>query len=139
MWWYDDWFDWNPLAEFGRGPGSLFGSFPTVQAYPAINLWRREDEMVLTAELPGLDPKDINVSVEGDQFTLQGERKPEEMTDEVVCHRQERGAGRFVRTVRLPFEVDPEKVVARYENGVLNVTLPRAESSKPKKIAITSG
>lgn len=105
-------------------------------AFPQVNLWANGDEAVLTAELPGVDPGKVDISVMGDELTLQGEReaaKPEEGT---VCHRCERKAGKFSRSLELPFEVDGDKVSARYEQGVLTVHLPRLEHTKPKRIQI---
>ncbi len=122
--------DINRLFEAGN-PGEA-------ESYPAVNLWSNAEQVTLTAELPGVDPKDIDISVQGDAVTLQGERKVDEPTDDVVCHRQERGAGKFVRSFRLPYEVDGTRVSARYARGVLTVSLPRTESSKPKKIAISA-
>ena len=92
--------------------------------------------MVLAAELPGVAPADLDIQVLRDQLTLSGERKPDETSDAVVCHRSERGSGRFARTVRLPYQVEQGKVSAKYEKGVLTITLPRSEATKPKTIQI---
>lgn len=78
------------------------------------------------------------MTVQGDQLTLQGERKANELSANVVCHRAERSFGKFVRTFRLPFEVDNARAATRCTNGVLTLTLPRTETSKPRKIAIAA-
>jgi HSP20 family protein len=118
----------NRLFE---GTGTRAGS-----EYPLLNVWSNNDEVVVTAELPGVAPADLDIQVVRDQLTLSGERKAEEPSDDVVCHRSERGSGRFARTVRLPFVVEQEKVSAKYEKGVLTITLPRSEVTKPKTIQI---
>jgi len=104
--------------------------------YPAVNIWTKEDELVVTAELPGLTPEGIDLSVLGDTFTISGSRKEEELPENAQYHRNECVSGDFSRTIRLPFVVDAEKVEAVYEKGVLKVTLVRAESDKPHKINV---
>jgi len=109
------------------------------EAFPAINLWSNADQILVKAEVPGVNPKDLDVSVQNDLLTIQGERKSDVRSEDVVCHRAERGMGRFLRTVRLPFEVDVGKVSAETVNGVLTLTLPRAEAGKPRRIQIQAG
>jgi HSP20 family protein len=108
------------------------------EAFPAVNLWSSAEEVVVQAEVPGVDPKNIEITVQGDQLTLQGERHAEEPSENAVCHRAERGSGRFMRTFRLPFEVDNARAAARCVHGVLTLTLPRTETSKPRKVAIAA-
>lgn len=105
-------------------------------AYPAVNVWTNDNGAVVTAEVPGLDPQSLDVSVKQDLLTIAGERKPDEAGKNVSYHRRERGYGKFSRVVRLPFEIEPSGVKARYVNGILRVELPRSEASKPRKIAI---
>lgn len=106
-------------------------------AYPALNVWEDEGHLFLEAELPGMDLNDLEIYVTGgDQLTLKGERR--QPATEGVWHRQERGFGSFVRTVTLPAHVDADKVEARFLNGVLTVTLPKAEAAKPRKITVKS-
>jgi HSP20 family protein len=107
-------------------------------SYPALNVWTNEDGALVTAELPGLEPKDLDINVVGKNLTISGSLTAEVETDELHYHRQERGTGKFVRTIELPYSVDPVKVEARMEKGVLMVSLPRAEEEKPKKIMIKS-
>lgn len=135
-------FDWtlDPFRELHRlhrEMNRLFSGFTTpAEQFPAINLWSSPDEVVLTAEVPGVDPKDVDISVIGNVVTLEGERKEDASVPADSYHRREREVGKFMRSVRLPYEVEAEKVQARYTNGILRVVLPRKESSKPRRIAI---
>jgi HSP20 family protein len=105
-------------------------------AFPALNVWEEGDALFVEAELPGLDLQDLEIYVTGNnQLTLKGERKPA-VPDKSVRHRQERGFGAFNRTLTLPFAVDPDKVDARFENGVLRIRLTKHESARPRKIAV---
>ena len=108
------------------------------ESFPAVNVWSNAEEVLVKAEVPGIEPKDLDIVVQGDQLTLQGERQAEEFSKDVVCHRAERGSGRFARNFRLPFEVDHAKVEAKYAHGILTIRLPRTETSKPRKIAIST-
>jgi HSP20 family protein len=110
----------------------------TAPNYPAMNVWTNEESAVITAELPGISPEDIDISVVGDTLTLSGERKLEELEEGDKYHRRERGYGKFSRTFQLPFKVEAEEVEALFERGVLHLSLPRAESDKPKKITVKS-
>lgn len=106
--------------------------------YPAMDVKETGDAYVLTADIPGLKREEIEISVLDNVVTVKGERKQEqEQTQEKVgWHRFERWQGRFERAFRLPRGVNPEKVSARYENGVLTVTLPKPEAAKPKQIEV---
>jgi HSP20 family protein len=105
--------------------------------YPAMNIWANAEGVIVTAELPGIEIDDLEISVHNNTLTLRGQRSQEDVGDEdVTFHRRERGTGQFQRTFQLPFEVEADEVEATYENGVLNVTLPRAEADKPKKITV---
>jgi HSP20 family protein len=106
--------------------------------YPALNVWASEEGAVVTAELPGVEPDDIDISIVGDTLTLSGERQPDEPEEGVRYHRRERGLGRFSRSIQLPFNVDKEAVEATFDKGILHVKAPRAESDKPKKITVKS-
>jgi HSP20 family protein len=91
---------------------------------------------VVTAEVPGINPKDINVTVIEDTLTVSGERQPDQVGEDANYLRQERGYGKFTRSLQLPYSVASSKVEANFHNGVLNVTLPRKEDDKPKKIKV---
>lgn len=86
--------------------------------------------------MPGVSPKDIEISVQNDTLTLRGCRQPRDLEEGETYHRRERGCGRFARTLQLPFQVEPEGVEATFERGVLHISLPRAEADKPKKITV---
>jgi len=104
-----------------------------------MNIWTDQDSAIVTAELPGVDLEDIEISVEDDTLTLRGDRQREELEEGVTYHRQERRFGSFLRTFQLPFRVDAEKVDATLKNGVLSVFLPRAEEDRPRRIVIRAG
>ena len=124
----------NQLFEqLDRGP-----RLSVAAAYPAMNVWTNADGAVVTAELPGMNPEDLEISVHGDTLSLRGSRPAEEVEEGVTYHRRERGSGQFRRSFQLPFNVDSNKVDAKYERGVLHIFLPRAESDKPKKIQVKS-
>src|SRR5262245_25431010 len=125
--------DVNRLFDHWIGSDSP-GSTPV--GFPPVNIWEEGDQVRVQAELPGLDPATLEVLVsQGNQLTIKGERK-KVLPDKAVWHRQERGAGAFSRTVPLPFLVDADHVEARLENGLLNVTLAKHASARPRKIAI---
>jgi len=127
----------NTFGHFGVGrllsptflPGIGTGD------YPRINLSEDEGNFYLEAMAPGINPKDLNLNVMQNTLTLSGERK-EEQEKKQTWHRHERGAGKFMRTVELGTAIDSEKTDAEYRNGMLFITLPKAESAKPKRIEI---
>jgi HSP20 family protein len=103
-----------------------------------MNIWTNEDGATITAELPGLSPEDIDISVVGNALTLSGSRKPEELNDGDKYHRRERNYGQFSRSFELPFQIEANQVEAKFEKGVLHIFAPRAEADKPKKITVKS-
>ncbi len=104
--------------------------------YPAVNIWTGEEGAILTTELPGVKVDDLDISAVGDTITLSGSRTAPEIGEDESYHRQERGFGRFSRTVQLPFPVEVQQVDAQFKNGVLEISLPRSEADKPKKINV---
>jgi HSP20 family protein len=128
------------IRQLQREINRLFDGSPWRESemFPAVNLWTTEDKITMKALVAGVDPKEIDISVQGDQLVLQGERKEPEVSKDVVCRRSERTFGKFSRSFQLPYEVDGSKVTAKCVKGVLTVTMERAESSKPRKIAITA-
>jgi HSP20 family protein len=106
--------------------------------YPAMNIWTNENGLKLTAEVPGVHPENIDINVVGETLTLSGERLSDELKEGSRYHRQERGYGKFTRSIQLPFPVNVEGVDATFKNGVLSVSLPRAEEDKPRKITVKS-
>jgi len=134
---------WREMDRLRRDMDRLFeGTLPRWQrprttGFPAINVWSSKDEGVLvTAELPGIDPSDIDISVTADTLTISGARQREKLPESTQYHRQERVFGEFSRTFQLPYTVNREKVEATVKNGILHVTLPRAEAEKPKQITV---
>ncbi len=103
---------------------------------PAVDIHENENELVLKADLPEIDPKQVGIQMENGTLTLRGERRFEEQKNGKAYHRIERGYGTFVRAFTLPETVDPEKVKADYKNGVLTVTLPKKEVAKPRSVKI---
>jgi len=105
------------------------------RSFPAINVWEVGDNLFAEAEVPGLTGDDIDISVVAGDLTLRGQRG-EAPREGVAYHRQERGVGEFNRVLRLPIEVDADKVEATLKDGVLLIKLPKAESARPKKIKV---
>jgi len=112
---------------------------PVWSAYPPLNVWEDKENIFVEAELPGLKLEDLNIEMEpGEVLSIKGERKPPELPEK-VWHLRELGYGAFARTVELPYPVEAGKVEARFENGVLHIELPRAESAKPRRIPVKAG
>lgn len=103
---------------------------------PTLDVYEDRDHLVLKAELPGMKKEDINIQLHGDVLTLSGERKEEEVFDKAETYRAERFLGKFQRSLTLPVSVDASKVQASYKDGILTVTLPKAEEAKPKQIEV---
>jgi HSP20 family protein len=118
-------------GENGQGLQLLEGWFP------AVDVYEDKDNLLVKAELPGLKKEDIQISLDNGNLTLSGERKQEEKHQEADVYRSERWVGRFHRSVSLPSRVDADKINATYADGVLTVTLPKAEDAKPKQIPIS--
>ena len=104
---------------------------------PAVDVYETDKEFVLKAELPGVDPKDVEVRVEDSTLYLKGERKFEKETKEENYHRVERSYGTFTRSFSLPHTINTEQIHADYRNGVLTIRLPKREEAKPKQIKIS--
>ena len=118
----------NPFEAGARG----FADFPS------IDLSETDSEVVVKAEMPGMQPEDIDLSVENSSLLLKGEKKEEHEDTQKNYHRIERSYGSFYRAVTLPSQVDEDQVKATFKNGVLTITLPKKEGAKGKKIAIES-
>ncbi|MBV9301438.1 MAG: Hsp20/alpha crystallin family protein [Acidobacteriaceae bacterium] len=103
---------------------------------PPVDIYETENELVLKADVPDVDPKHVGIQMENGTLTLKGERKFDEQRNGRGFHRIERGYGSFVRAFSLPETVDPEKVKADYKNGVLTITLPKKEVAKPRTVNI---
>jgi len=106
---------------------------------PAVDTEVRDGKFVVTADLPGIDPKSVDVSVSGDRLTIQGERKAEHEETEGDRFYRELRYGRFERTVRLPGTVDPDTVTASYRNGVLEISMKVPAGTQPTRVPVTTG
>jgi len=131
----------DPFVELRRMQSEmnrLFSGFSTTATrdFPPINIWLGENGVVVTAELPGVTGEDVNLSLQEDVLTLSGKREPKSQEQNVSWQRRERAYGSFSRAVQLPFRVDPDKVQARFNDGVLEIELQRLEADRPKKIEI---
>ncbi|HIE52262.1 MAG TPA: Hsp20/alpha crystallin family protein [Armatimonadetes bacterium] len=139
---------WDPFRELAtfrermnRLFDEVFGGEPAVEAparvwSPAVDVREDENELVVTAELPGMKREDIKVELVHNRLVIQGERKFEHEDKRENYHRIERSYGRFYRSFDLPASVNPEAVTAEYRDGVLTVHLPKAEEAKPKQIEV---
>ena len=104
---------------------------------PAVNVWEREEALVVELEVPGTKADQVDVSVAGGELSVKIDR-PQQNEEGITYHRRERPVGSFNRILRLPFDVDADKVEAEIRDGVLTITLPKAETAKPRKIAVNS-
>jgi len=136
------WTPWQELENMNRQLSNLLGdSFfdaasEAGQWAPRVDIRETDDALLVQAELPGIEKKDIHLEVKDGILTLSGERRYEKDVKEENVHRVERAYGKFFRSFSLPTNVDADKVNAAMKNGVLEVRLPKRESAKPKAIAI---
>jgi HSP20 family protein len=135
---------WDPFREFNMLPGRL-GDFwgkdwekamSTTAWNPSVDIFENENDVVVKVELPGMDPKNIDVRLENNVLMLKGERRFEKETKEENYHRVEREYGTFSRAFALPTAVKEDKVNAEYKDGILKIVLPKKEEVKPKAIKI---
>lgn len=103
---------------------------------PAVDMFETDDKVVIKAELPGLEKKDISLDLQNGVLTLKGERKSENEVKEENYYRREMSCGKFVRSFTLPVDVDAEKIKAEFKNGLLTVEVPKPEGHKPKQIKV---
>lgn len=123
--------------HFFRAPWEWAQTQPMGGWAPALDLYEDRDELVVKADLPGMKKEDISISLNGDVLTISGERKIERKSGAADACRAERFEGRFSRAFSLPATVKADKITAAYADGILSVTLPKAEEAKPKQIPIT--
>ena len=119
------------LSGTGEDDWSLGGTWA-----PAVDIYEQNGNVVLKAELPGVDAKEVDIRLENNILTLSGERKIDNEVKRESYHRVERRYGSFTRAITLPQTVDTEKVEATFDNGVLTITLPKAEAARPKTIKV---
>jgi HSP20 family protein len=122
----------------GRTRGGREGELAVGGWTPAVDIYETDDEIIVTAELPGLEKDQVGVEYKDGILTLRGERKLEREVKEESYHRMERSYGVFHRAFTLPGSVDEEKIGARMKNGVLEIHLPKAEAAKPRQITVAA-
>ncbi len=129
----------NAFREF-EGMSQVLRRLDTSSSveFPATNVWVSDDSAVVTTEIAGINPDDIEITTIKDTLTLRGSRIMEELGEGESYHRRERWTGKFSKTLRLPFTVEGSKAEARFAKGVLYIKLPRAEADKPRRISIKS-
>jgi len=120
---------WNPLSAAWSPLSGL------VRGYPPLNVWEDDQNLYAEAELPGLSMEGLEVFVVGNELTVKGERKGCQKESETY-HRCERGVGSFQRTIPLPMPINADQVEASLHDGVLTITMPKAEAAKPRKIEV---
>lgn len=130
---------WREMDTFRTEVDRLFGRpvlGTAAAAAPALNVWEDEAAFYVEADLPDVAADKLDITVkEGNRLTVSGERKPVEPSN-AVWHRQERFAGQFSRELALPTPVNADQVEARFEHGVLKLTLPKSEAARPRKISV---
>jgi len=134
------------LNELRREMDRVFREFapdlgltpPATGVFPPVNVWSDGETLFVEAEVPGVKLEDLDITAVGNELTIRGRREP--LTgDNLVYHRQERGTGEFTRVLTLPVEVDADRIEAVVRDGVLTIRLPKAESARPRKIAVKTG
>ena len=133
------WHVWDDLRRLQQELNQAFDwrlAGPRAAGYPALNVRSDKEAVTVTAEVPGVKPGEIDITVQRATLTIAGKRAPDAPGEGAVYHRQERTGGDFVRTLELPCAIDAGAVEARFQNGVLTIRLPRAPEDKPKTIAV---
>jgi HSP20 family protein len=132
---------WEEMERFNRDWSRFFGGEHgqprfSSHVFPPINLYDDGESFVVRAEIPGIDKNDLEINATADALSIKGQRKRGSTTENASFHRRERDYGNFDRSVTLPLPINPEKIVASYKLGVLEVVLPKAEEMKPRKVAV---
>jgi HSP20 family protein len=134
----------NPFSEFDLLRREMLRVFDTVAGndvspgvFPPMNVTQDDDNYYVRAELPGIKAADLSVTALRNRVSIAGKRELSKENEKASYHRKERAEGEFNRTVALPGEVAADKIEARYADGVLQLTLPKAEETKPRQIAVT--
>lgn len=134
------WNPWQELDQIHQEMSRLFGRRQAVSkrasAFPALNVWADDSSLVLTAEIPGMDPDQIDVTVQRKSVTLSGKRDLGEVKEGETVYRQERFSDSFSRTLELPIEVDPQSAEADYQKGVLTLRLSLPATHQPQKVTV---
>lgn len=131
---------WNQMRrELDRALDAFQGfsdGFEPAAGFPPLNLWEENEALHIEAELPGMRMEDLEILVVNNELTIKGCREAETETEGKVYRRRERISGEFLRVLTLPSEVDPDKVQATLKNGVLSITLPKAEAARARRIPV---
>lgn len=122
---------WDPFGEVGFQPWT-----PGTSYLPAFELKETANALVVKADMPGIQEKDLEINLVGNRLTISGKREEEKIQDDEVCHLVERSYGSFNRTITLPEDMDANKVKAQLKEGVLTVTVPKSPEMQPKKIDV---
>jgi HSP20 family protein len=139
------WKPFDELTSFRREMDRLWDRFfserPALDMLekgwePTMDITETKSDLIVKAELPGIDPKEIDISLTGDTLTIKGEKQQEKEEKEENYYRIERSYGIFSRTIKLPMSVQNDKIKASYQHGVLKITLPKSEEAKQKQIKI---
>lgn len=133
----------DDLERMRRDMDRLFGQVagraywpPHAGVFPLVNVAEDKENFFVRAELPGMESQDINISATGKNLTISGERKIASEGENVKYHRREREGGQFNRVIALPSDIQTDKIEAGYSNGILSVTIPKAEAAVPKQITV---
>ena len=128
---FDDFFE--VMETPGKGKRSWFEG---AMWEPAVDLIDKKDRLIAKVELPGVEKKDVKISLSDNNLTIQGEIKKEEETKKENYYYRERAYGNYARTISLPAEIDKDKISAKFKNGILEVTIPKKPEVQPKEITI---
>lgn len=124
-------------GSWPKNPNDVSGLAEGGKWAPAVDIYETGEALVVEAELPGMDPHEIEITVDEGILTVKGERKHDSVVNDENYYRVERAWGSFQRSIRLPAEAEQDMVKASYEAGVLKITVPKAEPLEPKSIAVT--
>lgn len=126
---------WEEISELQK---RMNRALATERDYPGLRLYQKDDEVLIRAEVPGIDPDSINLTIGDDNLLISFEKESQLADDGARLLRRERPRGKFSRTVRLPYRVESDSAEADYKRGILTIRLPRAEEDKPRKISVRS-
>lgn len=132
----------DPLRQMRSAQSDMSRLFDNLRLaaapeFPLMNIWAGTDGAVITAEIPGLVPEELDIAVHQNTVTLRGSRYAEPLGEGAVIHRQERATGAFARNLILPFRVDGDRAKAKFRHGVLRLDLPRPVADRPHKITVS--
>jgi HSP20 family protein len=135
---------WDPFRELHREVGRLivsldpFQSASRLQGYPPLNVFDGGDRYLMSVQLPGMTAADIELTIAGETITIRGERRRPEGVKDDSYRRQERPMGRWMRSVTLPDRVESGQVAASFADGILTVSIPKAEEARPRRITVSA-